>query len=124
MGKTTEYYRTYNEKNRERINERSRLRYAARTGQMIVAPPDVAKERQAAFVAALEEITDPDVRNELYTMLGSLTDAFMRDMGLKQYAAEHQALELLAALTWKGVNAPRRRMRQLSMTAAMTATGD
>jgi hypothetical protein len=126
MGKTAEYYREYNRKHREEVNANSRLCYAVRTGKISGVRPDVAKERRAVFVAALEEITDPDVRAELYAALDSLTNAFMRDMGLKPYAAEHQALELLAALTWKGVNAPRKRMRQTTF-AAMTpapATGD
>jgi hypothetical protein len=126
MGKTAEYYREYNRKHREEVNANSRLCYAVRTGKISGVRPDVARDRRAAFAAALEEITDPDVRAELYATLDSLTNAFMRDMGLKPYAAEHQALELLAALTWKGVNAPRKRMRQAAF-AAMTpapATGD
>jgi hypothetical protein len=82
-------------------------------------PPDIAKERRQAFAAALEEITDPDIRNQYGDMLTALMAVFMQLGNLKQYAAENQALEILAALTWKGIAVPRKHQ-----PAARAVAGD
>jgi hypothetical protein len=73
-----------------------------------------------AFAAALEEIADADVRLELYNMLDGLTTYFI-NCGTAPATAESNAVELLAACTWKGVNAPRKRMRQMDFAAAIAA---
>jgi hypothetical protein len=91
--------RRYRDTHRDEINARRR-------GQGYIRP-DVAKTRREAFAAALDEITDPDVRRELDEMLGAMIAFFMAN-GLKQFAAENQALEFLAACVCNGVNAPRR----------------
>lgn len=103
--KTIDYYRRYNEKHREQINANSRARYAAQKGRGFTIRPDVAKERREAFAAAIED-ADPDIRNELDAMLSAMIALFMAN-GLKQIAAEHQAMEFIAACVWKGVHAPR-----------------
>jgi hypothetical protein len=72
------------------------------------------QKRLEAFAAALEEIDDTDVRRELYDMLDGLTTYFM-SCGYAPAVAEIGAVEILAACTWKGINAPRRRMKQMDM---------
>jgi hypothetical protein len=54
-------------------------------------------------------------------MLDGLTTHFI-NCGTAPAAAESNAVELLAACTWKGVNAPRKRMRQMDFAAAIAAT--
>jgi hypothetical protein len=98
----------YRETHREELNHKSKQRWAENKART---------ERVEAFAAALEEIQDGDVRRELYAMLDGLTTHFI-GLEYTPAVAEANAVEILARLTWKGVNAPRRRMRQLGLVTA------
>jgi hypothetical protein len=63
------------------------------------ARPDV-NERRIAFVEALEQIDDPDVRNEVTDLIEAVTILFMERGNLKEYAASHQAQDFVAACVW------------------------
>jgi metal-sulfur cluster biosynthetic enzyme len=64
------------------------------------ARPDVSNERRVAFIEALEEVTDPDVRNEVTDLIEAVTILLMERGNLKEYAATNQATEFVAACVW------------------------
>jgi hypothetical protein len=108
--------RRYKEQNRDKINERSRERYAARKVLPFAPGPDVANLRRMAFLDALDELPDNDLREQIYDMIEATAAVLMRRGNLKEYAARNQATEFVSALVWSKATAPRRRA---TITAAI-----
>jgi hypothetical protein len=69
--------------------------------------PDVSNCRRLAFLEALEQITDPDVREEIQATIQGMQTLFMQRGNLKEYAARNQAVEFVAACVWNEVQIPR-----------------
>jgi hypothetical protein len=64
--------------------------------------PDVANLRRIAFLNALEEIRDEDVRTRIFDMIESIAAVLMQEGNLGQYAAQNQATEFVASCVWNG----------------------
>ena len=105
----TEIDQRYKETHRAEINERQWLRDEARRQ---------AKQRITAFMDALEELSDNDLREELYGMIEATAAALEEERKLKRDAARLQAAEFVAQCVWKGVTAPRRDVRAMLQAAA------
>ncbi len=69
--------------------------------------PDTSNLQRVAFMQALDEIADPDVRNEILDTIEAVTALLMSKGKLKGYAASNQATEFVAACVWHKATAPR-----------------
>jgi hypothetical protein len=98
--KTTEFNR--NSRNKDGLGAYCRECDRTRTKQYYVPDPDAQ-----AFLAALDEITDEDLYNQIQAMLVAAEVALKEHGKLKDFAAKNQAVHFVSRCVYKGVTANR-----------------